>query len=46
MASTASEIIATAKTEAEAARQSALSSLSGMSNNLQSGYDTQKKSNK
>ena len=42
MASTASEIIATAKTEAEAARQSALSSLSGMSNNLQSGYDTQK----
>ena len=43
MASTASEIIATAKTEAEAARQSALSSLSGMSNNLQSGYDTQKK---
>ena len=42
MASTASEIIATAKTEAEAARQSALSSLSGMSNNLESGYDTQK----
>lgn len=42
MASTASEIIATAKTEAEAARQSALSSLSGMSNNLQAGYDTQK----
>lgn len=42
MASTASEIIATAKTEAEAARQSALSSLSGLSNNLQSGYDTQK----
>ena len=42
MASTASEIIATAKTEAEAARQSALSSLSGMSNNLQSGYDNQK----
>lgn len=42
MASTASEIIATAKTEAEAARQAALSSLSGMSNNLQSGYDTQK----
>lgn len=42
MASTASEIISTAKTEAEAARQSALSSLSGMSNNLQSGYDTQK----
>ena len=42
MASTASEIIATAKTEAEAARQSALSSLSEMSNNLQSGYDTQK----
>lgn len=42
MASTASEIIATAKTEAEAARQSALSSLSGLSNNLQLGYDTQK----
>lgn len=42
MASTASEIIATAKSEAEAARQSALSSLSGMTNNLQSGYNTQK----
>ena len=42
MASTASEIIATAKTEAEAARQSALSSLSGLSSNLESGYDTQK----
>lgn len=42
MASTASEIIATAKSEAEAARQSAMSSLSGMTNNLQSGYNTQK----
>ena len=42
MASTASEIIATAKSEAEAAKQSAMSSLSGMTNNLQSGYNTQK----
>lgn len=41
MASTASEIIATAQTEAEAARQSALSSLSGLSSSLQSGYETQ-----
>lgn len=41
MASTAADIIASAKTEAEAARQSALSSLSGLGTNLETGYNTQ-----
>lgn len=46
MASTAADIIASAKTEAEAARQSALSSLSGLSSNLETGYNTQVQSTK
>lgn len=46
MASTAADIIASAKTEAEAARQSALSSLSGLSSNLETGYNTQTQSTK
>lgn len=46
MASTAADIIASAKTEAEAARQSALSSLSGLGTNLETGYNTQVQSTK
>ena len=41
MASTAADIIASAKAEAEAARQSAIASLSGMGNELTSAYNTQ-----
>ena len=41
MASTAADIIASAKAEAEAARQSALASLSGMGNDLTNAYTTQ-----
>lgn len=41
MASTAADIIASAKAEAEAARQSALSSLSGMTTDLTNSYNQQ-----
>lgn len=41
MASTAADIIASAKAEAEAARQSAIASLSGLGNELTSAYNTQ-----
>lgn len=41
MASTAADIIASAKAEAEAARQSAIANLSGMGNELTSAYNTQ-----
>ena len=41
MASTAADIIASAKAEAEAARQSALSSLSGMGTDLTNAYNQQ-----
>lgn len=41
MASTAADIIASAKAEAEAARQSAIASLSGLGNDLTSAYNTQ-----
>lgn len=41
MASTAADIIASAKAEAEAARQSAIASLGGMGNELTSAYNTQ-----
>lgn len=41
MASTAADIIASAKAEAEAARQSAIASLSNMGNELTSAYNTQ-----
>lgn len=41
MASTAADIIASAKAEAEAARQSAMSSLSGMTTDLTNAYNQQ-----
>ena len=41
MASTAADIIASAKAEAEAARQSALTSLSGMTTDLTNSYNQQ-----
>lgn len=41
MASTAADIIASAKAEAEAARQSAMASLSGLGNNLTNAYNAQ-----
>ena len=41
MASTAADIIASAKAEAEAARQSAVASLSGLGNELTNAYNTQ-----
>jgi len=41
MASTAADIIASAKAEAEAAKQSAIASLSGLGNELTSAYNTQ-----
>ena len=44
MASTAADIIASAKAEAEAARQSAMSSLSGMTTDLTNAYNQQQAS--
>ena len=41
MASTAADIIASAKAEAEAAKQSAIASLSGLTDNLTNAYNTQ-----
>jgi len=41
MASTAADIIASAKAEAEAARQSAIASLSGLGNDIANAYNTQ-----
>ena len=41
MASTAADIIASAKAEAEAAKQSAIASLSGLGNDITNAYNTQ-----